>query len=172
MNNPAVQYVVLAVCLLALVLIWFWRSSGPREPRPEELAAAALNPQLSEPDREKAAVRLASHPDKPLPLIRRVFSEAQSVQVRAAAALGLGALMDWPSMPKLIEAMKGDSVELRRHANAAVVQIMGRDFGFRADDPEPERKKIIATIERNYPVYQKIYYNKNNLAQPVPEAQP
>lgn len=172
MDNPAVKYAVLAVCIVVLILIWVWRWRGPSEPRPEELAATALNPQLPETEREKAAVRLASHPDKPIALIRRVFNESNSVPVRAAAALGLGALMDWPSMPQLIEAMKSDSVELRGQTYVAVAKMMGRDFGFRADDPEPERKKILAIIERNYPVYQRIYYNKHNLPQPAPEAKP
>ena len=163
MKNPTVQYAVLGGGMLVLLIVLYWQFSGSREPTPDELAAIALS-DADEDTREQAAVRLAGHPDRPLVTLRRVFAEADSARVKGAAALGLGTLMDWQSMPQLIEAMEAEAPVLRRHAAAAVTQIMGRDFGFPPEGPDVQRKKALEVIKQNYPVYEKRYYHKHGLS--------
>ena len=71
--------------------------------------------------------------------------------IRAAAAKSLGRLKLWDSMPALLAALKDGDRRVRGAANAAIVKVLGADYGF---DPnarnEAERRKVIETIAAEY----------------------
>jgi len=163
LRRPAVQFSILAVgllVLLALMVRWFLSGSG--FPPPEDLAATALSDQ-DENDREAAAELLARHPDDPLTLLRKVVAESESARVRAAAALGLGRLHDWESIPLLIEGLESDSVFLRERSVAALRQILSRDFGYRPRADEPERRQAIETIKECWPIHHQLHLKKQQV---------
>ena len=147
--------------LLAVVVVWYgWGLfSGQRVRSPEELVRLALS-DADQAQREEAALCLSRHPDKPVAELRRVFTESDSERVRVAAALGLGLVRDWDSVPRLLEAMQSPSVLLRSRAATAVNRIVGQDFGFRAQDPQPQRRKAIEVIKKNWPLCREIYQAK------------
>lgn len=160
-RSRAPQYLFLALSGMVLVAIWGWRIflSSERVASPDELARLALS-DAAEDERELAALRLSRHPDRPVSQIRQVFQESASVRVRAAATVGLGLARDWESIPQLIEAMEGESELLRGRAALAVDRIVAQRFGFRADAPLEERRKVIKLIELKWPRLHKGYLVK------------
>ena len=69
---------------------------------------------------------------------------------RAEAAAQLGAMRDRQSMPQLIAALEDDDLNVRARANAAVIQILGADFFFRADDPPERRRQAVERIKKHW----------------------
>lgn len=167
-KNSGVAWATFGVAILLLAFLLWLQLRSPGAASPEQLAQTALSGG-DELKCEEAAVQLSQHPARSLDLIRKVFAEAQSDRVKAAAALGLGALVDWESMPKLIDAMESNSPDLRGNASAAVTQITGRDFGFQpnADATQQARNlQIIAGIRKNWELYHKIYLAKHPATKP------
>jgi len=159
LQNRVFQLVVFGTGLLVLVvLVGWWTFGGERIPTPEELLRVALS-DADVQQREEAAAQLARHQD-PLEELRRVFNESDSPQVKAAAAVGLGRLRDWDSVPGLVEALQSASLPLRARAAEAITEITGQDFGFRVGDPEPKQRETIEVIKQNWTVCRKMYLAK------------
>lgn len=138
-RTPAVQWSVLGVVVLvgAVWLLW----PGDAE-APAASPAALFDAAMTDDDaasRERAAVELAGHPDKPAALVYRLLRESDDPQVRAAAAQGLGRLKHIDAIPDLIAALESDSSWLAGRAGAALQQITGLDAGFRPDAPSAQR---------------------------------
>jgi len=171
-GNRATQYVVFAGVLAVLLLILGWRIfSGNSIPSPERLASLALS-DAAETEREQAALQLARHPGQPLVQLRHVFQQSSSPRVRAGAAIGLGLLRDWQSMPQLVEAMRDDSQLLRGRAAMAVNRIVAQDFGFRADAPPEQRRQVIELVELKWPRLHKGFLVKQRLIEAGEQPKP
>lgn len=127
--------------LLAAVTLWLLLGKG--EPSAEELAEWALNAPTSE-ERQEAAIQLARCGKESVQLLRRVFSESDTPEVRAAIAQGLGHQRDVESLRDLIDAMEDASPLVRGRAGVAVSRIVGLDVPFGADAPPEERQKAVA----------------------------
>jgi len=74
--------------------------------------------------------------------------EEEQPNVRAAAARAIGRLQLWDGMPALVEAMEHPDPLVRGRAGAAVRKMLGRDYGFRADDPQAKRDVAISAIRK------------------------
>ncbi len=69
----------------------------------------------------------------PQPLIELVADRKEDARVRAAAADSLGRLERFEAMPALVAALEDPSAKVRGGAGRAIKEILGRDFGFRAN---------------------------------------
>lgn len=143
LRNRIFRFSVFGVAGLLLVGWCVSRLIGQRKANPEQLAERALRAATME-ERQAAAIQLARGGKDSVELIRRVFRESSTAEVRAAAAQGLGYLRDVDSLPELIDAMEDGSVLVRGRAGAAVSRIVGLQVGFRAAAPPEERQKAVA----------------------------
>ena len=66
--------------------------------------------------------------------------------VRAAAVQAIGRLRAWDQRHAAIDALEDPSPLVRGRAAAALKNMVGRDFLFRANDPPEERAKAVANI--------------------------
>jgi hypothetical protein len=132
------------MCLLAGV-----QSGCVHRPSPEALAEAAINgsPAL---EQERAVLELTRHGQASVSALRRVVAESRSPQVRAIAFQALGAFGDIESGPAMIEAMDDPDPRVRGRAAVAMVNILGVDFQFRAEDPPAKRRAIVDHVRRTY----------------------
>lgn len=130
-----------------------WLFGSPRPPSPDELARQALTA-AAPSEREVAALRLAAGGEAALPQMRRVLAESNSPHVRAAVSQGLGAAGDWESVPNLIALLSDPSELVRGRAGNAIVELLGADYFFRADDPLDKRNAAIRAIRQCYKVLQ------------------
>lgn len=165
LNLQRVLLPAAAVATLVLVIFVYWWVYF-RDPHgfrsPSALERIALN-DGDAATRQKAALELARHPDKPLPHLRSVFQQSQDAAVKAAVALGLGRLKDWESMPELLNALDSESAQLRANAALAVNKMLGIDYKFRADDPPQRRAAKIKTMRQMYEAMNKLFSNKDEV---------
>jgi HEAT repeat protein len=148
------KLLVVAALLVAVVAGSYWyvygRSKALARP-PEVLATESLgNGPLVV--RERAAIELADYGERALPQLRQVFRESTVPEVRAAAILGISQAKDWQSVPELLNAMEDESLLVRGRAGAAVRDLIGADYHFRAEDPPEKRAAILSEIRRVYHV--------------------
>ncbi len=130
-----------AVGLLAAGLaVWLLHET---KPSPEELAERALGAATLK-DRQEAAIELARCGEQSIPLLRQVFVQSDTPEVRAPIAQGLGHHRDVDSLPRLIEAMEDPSPLVRGRAAVAVKRIVGLEVPFSADGSPQERQKAVA----------------------------
>jgi HEAT repeat protein len=106
------------------------------------LGAATVN------ERQKAAIELSRRGKDAAEQMRRVFGQSTTPEVKAAAAEGLGCLLDVDSLPALIDAMEDGSLLVRGRAGVAVSRIVGGDAGFRANGPLKERQEAVAKYRK------------------------
>ncbi|MBI1373275.1 MAG: hypothetical protein GC159_11130 [Phycisphaera sp.] len=110
-----------------------------RDPRPEvrEAAVAGLGSfHRDDVDRNKVAAILA---------------EDHAAEVRAAAARSLGTLQAWEGMPALVKALRDDDLAVRRSAYGAIKKMLGRDYGYVAEDTPAANAAAIRKIETVWP---------------------
>jgi HEAT repeat protein len=136
-------YLLFGLAGVLLVALALWLLLGEGEPSAEELAERALNAPTTE-ERQEAAIELARCGKESVQLLRRVFSESDTPEVRAAIAQGLGRQRDVESLPDLIDAMEDASPLVRGRAGVAVRRIVGLEVPFGADAPPEERRKAVA----------------------------
>ena len=130
-------------------LAWVYWPRSERANTPEQLAQQALsgdNPIVQ----QMAASQLSNHRHAAAPQLRQVLKEARHPDVRAAAAQGLGDVQDFQSVPELLRLCDDPSPLVRGRAGAAVTNIIGMDFFFKADDPPEQRKAVIESMRRAY----------------------
>lgn len=161
LQNKILQISVFVLAGLVL-LGWIVFLGSDRPVTPEALADRALS-EDEETVREEAALELSRHPEKPVELLRKVFSETSSDRVKAAAAAGLGNVGDWDSMPQLIEAMRSDNAHLRGRAYSAACRILNQSYGRFAMKSDEERREIIKKIEDEWPILHKGHEIKQRL---------
>lgn len=109
-----------------------------KDPRPEVREAAAI------------ALGRAADRDRTGALVRAVSAD-RSPNVRAAAATALGVMYAYNEMPKLLKALDDPDRMVRRRAAAATRRITGIDFGYRADAPREQRRRIVARMRALWP---------------------
>ena len=132
--------------------------SGANKPLSEEgrkVAEAAARD--SRPVVCVAAVQVLEATTPPLPedtavpeTVLKVLVEADEPSVRAAAARALGKFQYWRAMEPLLDAMADDSAEVRGAAGRAVRQILGLDYGFRAEASLPDRQAALARLRSGW----------------------
>jgi HEAT repeat protein len=137
-----VVLLVAAVHALYYLGGWTWSAS------PAKLAEQALNKPTVE-ERTRAAVRLGDCGYEAREELRRVLQQSDTPEVRAACIQAIGAIEDYDSMDLLLEALEDEAIVVRGSAGSAVSKmVMGHDlrFSFKANAPEQERKKAVATL--------------------------
>lgn len=85
-------------------------------------------------------------------IVLRAFATSKAPETRAAAANALAKFQHWDAMEPLLDALEDESVAVRGSAGMAIRQILGLDYGFRANDPLPKRQAIIARLRRDWKV--------------------
>ena len=80
------------------------------------------------------------------PVLSNVVAADESAVVRAAAARTLGRMKAYTEVELLLKAMDDDDLNVRRHANAAIVKIIGASVSFKASDPVEKRRADIASM--------------------------
>ncbi|MDP6634269.1 MAG: HEAT repeat domain-containing protein [Phycisphaerae bacterium] len=80
------------------------------------------------------------------PVLSTVVMKDKSPAVRAAAALTLGRMRAYREVETLIKALEDDDANVRRRANAAVVEIIGASVSFDALAPPAKRQRDIAAL--------------------------
>lgn len=129
-----------------------------RRPKRDHLPVLKKAARHESPKVREAAVtgigRLGEDSD-PRTLIEALRSD-ESGEVRAAAAAALGKLKHWDAGETLMDALSDEDPRVRARAGAALQQIMGADFHYRAKDPQ--RDKVIQRIRKWWPKY---YENRN-----------
>lgn len=150
MKKPLVLGAAVLFVALLGVYTWRWLGNFTESEAPEQLASAALDASRAG-DRELATAKLADQAtaepdDRAKVQLRRVFRESEIPEVRATAMMGLAHGWDYESVDEIIDALADSSPLVRGRAGAAIQQLFGVDFYFRAHDPQPERDKAIAAI--------------------------
>jgi HEAT repeat protein len=146
-RNLAFLIILLLTGAGALAWVYWPRSQSAKTP--EQLAQQALtgdNPIAQ----QLAAAQLSNHRQAAAPQLRQVLKQASNPDVRAAAAQGLGDVQDFQSVPELLRLCDDPSPLVRGRAGAAVTNIIGMDFFFKADDPPEKRKAIVESMRRAY----------------------
>ena len=138
--------IVTVVVLSVLLVVVYGRSCVPRSNgtgSPEQLARLALEADTAE-EREQAAADLSQSGEGSVDLMRRVFGQSKSPEVRAIIAQGLGHYRDVDSVPVLIDGMEDESFLVRERTGVAVRKIVGIDFGFKPGESTEHRQKRVA----------------------------
>jgi hypothetical protein len=148
-GTQKLAFLIILLLTGAGALAWVYWPRPERAKTPEQLAEQALtgdNPIAQ----QLAAAQLSNHRDAATPQLRQVLKEARHPDVRAAAAQGLGDVQDFQSVPELLRLCDDPSPLVRGRAGAAVTNIIGMDFFFKADDPPEQRKAAIEAMRRAY----------------------
>ena len=148
-GKQKLAFLIILLLFGAGALAWVYWPRSPRASTPEQLAEQALsgdNPVIQ----QQAAATLAHPQFAAVPQLRQVLKEARHPDVRAAAAQGLGDVQDFQSVPELLRLCDDPSPLVRGRAGAAVTNIIGMDFFFKAEDPPKERAAAIESMRRAY----------------------
>jgi hypothetical protein len=134
--------------LIALVLLLvYMRSGGDRLDPPDVLLERVVHGDSVE-TQSQAARDMLEHGDEARPFARRALAEysGNDPEVLLPLVQGIAKQRDWRSLPRLFTLMEHDDASVRGRAGAAVVTIMGADYGFHANDgPQERRKALILT---------------------------
>ncbi len=122
-------------------------------PPPADPAAVAVDRAVPLADRERAVLTLADGGPEATDKLRALLAPGEPPEVRAAAVTGLVQRRDWQSMPRFLDLLADDALVVRGRAAAAVVQLMGRDFGFDPAAPPAERARKAAAMRREFDAY-------------------
>jgi len=120
---------------------------------PRHAPAIKKTLQDNRPELREAAVYALARSNgrkEPGPVID-VLEKDDSPSVRAAAATALGQAHAWDSMPKLVEALRDPSIQVRRNAINAIIRMIGIDPLYNASDPPDKREAAIRKIQAIYP---------------------
>ena len=138
----------IAAALIAVLLLWTWlRSGGDRLDPPDVLLERVLHGDSVE-IQSQAAQDMLQHGDEARPFARRALAEyaGNDPEVLMPLVQGVAKQLDWRSLPRLFTLMEHDNAGVRGRAGAAVVTIMGADYGFRANDPPQKRRETLVNI--------------------------
>jgi len=106
----------------------------------------------TEVERSQAARDLVRHGEAAREEIHTALVRKQPEEPEVIAPL-LQATMkvrDHRSLPTAIDLLDHPDPLVRGRAGAAVREILGADFGFRANDPPEKRAKVVAMIKADY----------------------
>ncbi len=82
----------------------------------------------------------------PAPALEALKDLSAPVEVRAAAIQLLSRKEVYRSLPDLLTALRDKSPMIRAKAYDAITHIIHREYGFRANAPEPDRNNILRVI--------------------------
>jgi len=152
-----------AAALLALLLLWtYLRSGGDRLDPPDVLLERVVRGD-SVKIQTKAAQDMLQHGEEARPFARRALAEytGNDPAVLMPLVQGIAKQRDWRSIPRLFTLMEHDDPGVRGRAGAAVVTIMGADYGFRANDAPQVRRETLKNMRAIHtsllPKLQKFY---------------
>jgi hypothetical protein len=81
--------------------------------------------------------------------VAAVLSDKEAdARLRTRAAIALGQMRVKEGIPALIEGLKADDADVRQFSAEALLNIVGRKFGYNYDDTSIERAKAIAEWEK------------------------
>jgi hypothetical protein len=154
--------IVIGACVLLIVMLYvYWpRGSQPHVP-PSVLAERALTSTDAGEQQEAAGMlgdwgQVAYESDNPetmqelSPVFARVYRESNNPKVRAEALRGITTARDWSSMDVVFEALDDEDAVVRGRAGAAATKLLGVDFGYRANDPQDKRDRIVQGMRGEY----------------------
>ncbi len=151
MRKEHVYYGIIALGVLApLIYLLRGSASATKLDPPGVLVEKVLHGD-SVDEQVSAAKGLILHGAAARKEIRRALaaSHESDPQVRAYLLQAVTQAKDWRSLPEIFAAMEDPDAVVRGRAAAAAVKIMGKDYGFRANDPPEKRAKILATIRHD-----------------------
>jgi hypothetical protein len=157
----------IAAGILAAVFVvwWFLPSASERLEPPEVLQERVLQGTTVEVQAE-AAQAMVRHGPAAQPFIRQALAEYRGNDADVLVPLLQGAQRqrDWRNMNRLFELMEHADPRVRGKAGAAVVEIMGADYGFAASDPPAKRREVLgrmrAVYEKMKPKVEEYYRNQ------------
>ena len=124
---------------------------------PSGLADAALGPATTPEEEaavEKAVNELAALPPTEPGVaenLRKVVEKSDKPRIRALAMQALGSMADFDSGPLLIKGLTSDDAKERGQAYFAISKIIGTQFAFPINDPDPDNRKTgIEDITKTY----------------------
>jgi hypothetical protein len=155
-------FLVGGAALTAVVLWWWLRPSGERLDPPAVLQQRVLESNSVEVQ-SQAARDMLRHDEQARPEARRMLAEYRGSETAVLVPLveGVQKQRDWRSLPRLFELLEHPDARVRGKAGAAAREIMGADYGFRAEDPPEVRfeaiqrmrlihKTLVPQLERFY----------------------
>ena len=154
MNREPIYYTTIGGGLLVIVAIaiWqFWPEHVEPLPPPAEVAQTLDNSSQTE-QQVAAANQFVRHGPAARQEVRTALNQHQRYDPEVVEPLVQASMKnrDYRSMPTLMELLNHEDVMVRGRAGAAVTKILGVDVGYRAEMPEPERKKMIEAIRMTY----------------------
>lgn len=131
------------------------QTDKPLPPEAAKIAKSAV--QDKRPPVQVAAIQILEASTPPAPedptvpnIVLNAFLAEKAPETRAAAAEALGKFQHWQAMEGLVEALEDDSVEVRSSAGMAIRNILGLDYGFRANGPLSQRQEAVARIRNGW----------------------
>lgn len=146
-GKQKLAFLIILLLTGAGALAWVYWPRSHRASTPEQLAEQALSGE-NPIAQTRAAAQLSTQ--GAAPQLREVIARTRNPEVRATAAQALGDLEDFQSVPELLRLCDDPSPLVRGRAGAAVTNIIGMDFFFKADDPPKERATAIESMRRAY----------------------
>ena len=146
-GKQKLAFLIILLLTGAGALAWVYWPRSNRAATPEQLAEQALNGE-NLTVQTRAAAQLSTQ--GAAPQLRQIIAQTRNSEVRATAAQALGDLADFQSVPELLRLCDDPSPLVRGRAGAAVTNIIGMDFFFKADDPPEQRKAAIESMRRAY----------------------
>lgn len=161
LGKAGVPIVIGAGVLLLVLLYVYWPSGNQPHVPPSVLAERALSSSDAGEQQEAASMlgdwgQVAYETGNPetiqelSPVFARVYRESSNPQVRAEALRGITTARDWSSMDVVFEALSDEDPVVRGRAGAAATKLLGVNFGFKANDTQENRDRIIQGMRGEY----------------------
>ena len=151
LKDQRVQFAIIGVAVLfgVVMVIRSIFFSGDADPQAAVRARAAAAPE------ENRTAKLAVYDKSQAAEMREMLNPSQPEKQRAAAAQRLGQIQDRESIDQLLDMLDDPSPIVRGRAAAAVTKILGAHFGFHANGPAKERKRIAGYMRQAAEVMKK-----------------
>lgn len=150
MNKKALVGLLALVAVVGVGVLIRSQSHDGKTFSPEDNERTALDPSNDLARRERAALDLGNGDKDAIPKAREILNKATEPQVKAAAISSLAQLKDWDSMPVLLKLLDDPNEAVRARAGMAVNLMLGRNYGFKANDPPEVRATAAASMREGY----------------------
>jgi hypothetical protein len=153
MTSKAVL-VALGVAVAAMVAWWCWPSGAQRVDPPQVLQERVLQGSSPEVQSQAAQDMVKYKPsEEARTSVHQALAEYRGNEPEVLVPLVQSVLKqrDHKSLPRLLDLMEHPDPRVRGKAGAALSEIMGADYGFRAGDPPEKRRKVLKYVREIYP---------------------
>jgi|GEM_PF-2750553 len=162
MNKDTTRIALLSSCLIMLLLGWwvyYLLTDGSLTP--EELVAIALDPSVDEDLRVDASLKLKNYDQVDYALLKRLFDESKSEEVKVGAMLAMGKYRHWEAVPMLLVVVGDDNVRLAEQAIVALELVIPDRYtrlsGKDAEEDAAKRHELVKQIKEELPVAYSVY---------------